>query len=441
MLASAPDLTQAPSNRVGADQNLVQVPAETKPKPRAEGSQGMVLWLAGEAETLPAWGTAPVARDQALREFWPKENILASAICSQAARFAAFPWELEGPTRTQAMYRRILHSCEHGEGWQALWLKTCIDLTTQDNGAFVGIERAEDDPASPMVGLEHLDASRCKRTGNWDYPVIYWSRDGKAHVLKWYQVWAMAEMPSPVEAHNGRQMCVVSRVLKAAQIMRDIHVYKQEKLGGQWDAELHVVSGVGTELLEETINNRREDQRAQGLTRYVRAAILGTMDPTANLKHEVINLAGLPDNFDEEVWMKWYITMLALAFLDEYQSFAPLPGGNLGTAQQSQVLAQKASSKGPAQFMSMVEYTMNFGGLLPNTLKFKFGGKDSADDERKTQLAWRRAQMYKLYNEILVPLPVILQIMRDNGDLKPEYLALAGIRADITPQPLQSSGV
>jgi len=440
VLASAPDLTQAPSQRIGADDGLV-LPGDQGRKPTPMGSPGgLVLWLAGEADLITPWGTNQVARDIELRKFWPTENILASGLCSQAARFAAFPWELEGPERTTAMYRRILQGCEHGEGWQALWVKTLIDLFSQDNGAFIGIERTADNPGAPMVSMEHLDAGQCRRTGHWDYPVIYWDSKGLAHLLKWYQVWHMSEMPSPVERHRGIQMCVVSRCLRAAQIMRSISTYKEEKLGGQWENTLHLVSGVAQDLIDGARASGREEARAEGMTRWMRSAILATMDPTAPVTHEEINFAGLPDNFDEEIWMKWYITMLALAFLDEYQSFAPLPGGNLGTAQQSQTMAQKGLAKGPAQFMTMVERGMNFGGLLPATCTLTFGGKDSADDERKTNLQWRRSQIYGGYFKMGMPLPVILQIMRDNGDLKAEYLALAGAGNDPTPEPVQSSG-
>src|SRR5262245_29924083 len=105
-----------------------------------------IMYMAGVQDTLPAWGLAPRDRDQQLRVFWPTEPILAGAVFSTASRYAGFTWDLSGPDRMVNMYTRILHSSQHGRGWQAFMMPFTIDYLTQDNGAFAEIVRTEDAP-------------------------------------------------------------------------------------------------------------------------------------------------------------------------------------------------------------------------------------------------------------------------------------------------------
>lgn len=83
---------------------------------------------------------------------------------------------------------------------------------------------------------------------------------------------------------------------------------------------------------------------------------------------------------------------MALAFAGDYQDYAPLPGGNLGTAQQSEILDKKARGKGPAYYMRLWEQRMNFHGVIPRTCKFAFGEQDTAENLQQAQIRTARAQ-------------------------------------------------
>src|SRR3990167_1002274 len=124
-----------------------------------------IIYLSSLADEIPAWGSMPAARDKALREFWPTEPILASAIYSTASRYAALEWDLEGPPKTVKEVSNWLHGVELGEGWIPFMLKTLIDLFTTDNGAFIEVVRTGDSPTAPVISLNHLDSSKCVRTG------------------------------------------------------------------------------------------------------------------------------------------------------------------------------------------------------------------------------------------------------------------------------------
>lgn len=405
-----------------------------KDPPKSQGEAGgpgpgpigdVVFALAGVADEFPQWGSNSRTRDVMLRNFFPKEPMVASAVYSTVSRYASFPWSLEGPSRTVGQVQRVLQGCEFGKGWTMMMSKVLTDLFTQDNGAFIEVVRSEDSPTSPVLSMNHLDAAKCVRTGRRDEPFIYYDRESRGHLFKWYHGFSIEEMPSPIEAARGMQYCALTRMLVAAQIMRDIEVYRREKISGRFNRAVHLVGGVQARTITDAISQHKEIADQQGLVRYIQPVIVAALDPTSRVSHEEILLSSLPDNFDYEQEMKWYITQLALAFGQDYQDFAPLPSGNLGTSQQSQILHLKSRGKGPALFMSIMEGLMNFMGVVPNTIRFKYGVMDAALQMEEAQLKKARAEERAVrITSGEINTKVARQMALDSGDLTETELAM-----------------
>lgn len=393
----------------------------------------LTMQLASVADEIVPWGKAPWRRDKQLREFWPTENILASTIYATAIRNAAFSWKLDGPPRTVAAVQNMLHSANLGKGWLYFMVRTTIDLLTQDNAAFIELVRADDAETSPVIGISHLDAERCRRTGDPLVPVIYRDRLGVLHKLKWYQVISLEEMPSPVETMNGMQFCFVTRVLRAAQIMRDIKLFKREKVGARGPTALHLVGGVTQSRIEDSTKKADEKGDNQGLMKYLTPYIIASLDPTVSVTHVEIPLKSLPDGFDEDVAMRWYINDLALGSGNDYQDLAPLPGGGLGSSNQSEILHRKSRGKGPGFFMKLVEQAFTFHGVIPQSVKFTYDEQDVAADKEKADLALTQAQTFQIYASALqMPHQVVWQMMSDAGVISQQQLDMLG-QHDATP--------
>lgn len=390
-------------------------------------NDNFIISLASFADHLPPWGTQPWVRDRLLRDFFPTESVLCSALFSTISKYAAFGWSLEGYPRTVDRVRNMLHSSEHGDGWIHFCQKQLLDIFTQDNGAHMEVIRTDNNERAPVVQLNHLDASRCFRTGIRDEPIVYTDVRGKQHLLKWYQVISSTEFPSAKEEMRGYQYCVVTRLLTAAQRIRDIGKFQSEKIHGRNPGAIHLVSGVSTKQVREALGVQQEESDARRVMNYVTPLIIGSIDPTANVSAATLQFANLPDGFDEEVANRWYINQLALAFGADYQDFAPLPGGNLGSAHQAEVLHLKSRGKGPALFMRMYEQKFNFHGVMPRTCTFSFGEQDVALDSELEDLRYKRAQTLSMYVKegILTP-QAARQIMMDHGDLDEKYLAMFG---------------
>lgn len=394
---------------------------------------GLVMSLATVADDITAWGLDPIRRDLQLRSFWPTEPILASAIYSIVARDSAFSWTLEGPPRTVNAVQDKLHTAENGEGWQAFIMKFRTDQLTQDNGGFIEVIRSGPNEGDPVTGLAHLDAGRCRRTGVEEWPVVYTDRVGVLHKLRPWQVIAWAEFPSPVETMNGVGLSAVSRVLRAAQFLRDVGIFQREKVGGRNPGAVYLVGGINTSMIQDAVRGAQVNADNRGLARYLIPIIIGSVDPTAAVKVDKIDLASLPDGFDPDVVLRWYIAQLALGFGADYQDFAPLPGGNLGSSAQSVILHQKSRGKGPALFMKGLEYRFNFHGIMPRNVTFRYDEQDAAADMEQAELRKLRAEARSLdvLNGVLTP-EAARQQMVDDGDLSPELFDALQTQPDLT---------
>lgn len=389
-----------------------------------------IIQIASMADDIPQWGVDPITRDRKLREFWVTEPLLASAVYGVAIRNASFAWEVVGadptkpnPKNTVTRVSEILRRSNRGKGWQDLMLKTCVDLYSQDNGAFWQLIRKNNRPDSPVLNIVHLDSAKCLRTGDPKYPVIYTDRRGKEHVLRWFEVVTIEEFPSPVEDMYGMQVCAVSRCLRAAQILRDIAVYKHEKVSGAWTRSVHFVSNVTQSAIENAVSLAEEQNLNRGLYRYSQPVVVAGLDPKNTISHVQVDLATLPDSFDEETTFKWYIAQLALAFGVDYQEFAPLMSGNLGSSQQAEILHLKTRGKGPALIMTVLENVLNDHGILPANVKFRFKEQDVRSEREKAESKFVRAkQRSMMLRSGEIDEEAARRLAVEDGDI-PEWMA------------------
>lgn len=366
---------------------------------RYSPSGPIVFNIAAVADEFIPFGYNLKGRDLQLRGFYPTEPMLASAVSGMSARLAVQEWEIVGadphlpnPKNTRRAVTDLLKNADRGNGWHEFVIKVATDLYTQDNGAFIEKIRRDSNPDSPVIGVAHLDSYRCYRTGNLEYPVIYVDRWGVEHKMPWWSVQSIEENPSPIETMYGAQLCAVSRCLRAAQIIRDIAIYKKEKVSGQHTRAIHFISGVTRQNIADGLTLAQEQALNRGLARYINPAIIPTLDPEANLKVETLELASLPDHFDEDETLRWYVTQLAVAFGVDYQEFAPLTGGSLGSGQQSEILHLKSRGKGPALLISIFEHILNDTGILPRNVKFQFKIEDARADEERANARFLRGK-------------------------------------------------
>lgn len=434
-----------------------------------------ILQLALTADEAPPWWSP--ARDRYLDKFWPTEPFLAGAIYSVSSRNASFRWELTGPRDQVRWAQQLLCQADFGDGWQPFMMKTAQDLLTTGNGAFIELIRPAktrlngksydairaphpdsgeyiwyaydrdtgemlsqydydlkvyDSPLSLPVGIAHLDSARAERTGDPDYPVIYTDLKGGQHKLGFHQVLTLAEMPSPRDEWKGVQVSAVDRVLKLAQILRDLSTYKSEKVSGRFARAIHLTN-IDAQTIQDAVDQANESADAKGLLRYMQPIVAATLDPNARPDVATLELASLPSGFEEETTMRWYIAGLATVLGVDYGFLAPLPGSKLGTAAQAETQERQARGKSSRLFMRMLAHKFNYSGVLPRSVVFKFAQTDPYEEsERDRAFARRtRARSTAIQSGEITP-EIARQLAADVGDLDPKYLAMMG-EGDVSP--------
>lgn len=349
-----------------------------------------LFFVAQMADEMEQWGRNPKLRDRQLREFIPIEPVFNSALGIVMARNAAFSWKLEGPPRKTANMQRLLQQADFGAGWAAFMARVSVDLYTQDHGAFIEVIRAGKSETSEVVGIAHLDAQRCYPTGVPEEPVVYQDRNGAYHRMKWYQCIQLLEMPSTYEGMPGLQYSALTRMLRAVRIMRDVSIYLSEKIGGRNARTITAIKGVTPAQVDAAWETARVKADMAGLLRFGPPIIVGSTDPKADVGFATLDLASVPDGFSMEEMNKWYISQIAMAFLEDYQTFAPLPGGGLGTSTQSEVLHQKSRGKGPGLFQKIIAEAINWT-VLPQDVEFQWDEQDAEADGQEAANALQRA--------------------------------------------------
>jgi len=440
----------------------------------SESVRHLVLRVANAYDpTLPKWWSPQ--RDAFLRKFWRTEPILASAVYSIAARNSAFGWDLSGLSEDVLWAQRLLQSADFGGGWQQLVTKTTIDLLSQDNGAaweivrpskvtvdgltlpavkqyYENNEDAEwfalhpngkirlrgrsyklfDSPLDPPIGIAHLDIGKVQRTGDPETPAIYTDIGGKRHAMKWWQIILFSDMPSPIEEMNGVGVCACSRVFRHAHTLQSLSVYKDEKLSGEFTRAVHITNA-DPGIIQDQITQSRQNAANVGLQRYSQPVIASTFDPSATPTVTTINLASMPDGFEESTTLEWYVSVLALALGVDYGFLAPLPGKGLGTASQSETMARQSRGKSSRLFMDTTSNALNFRGILPQSVRFKYIERDTQQEQQEETVKKLRAETRTIMIKSGEISPQIArQIASDEGDLEEKYLNAMG-EQNLTP--------
>jgi len=387
----------------------------------------MLRFWSRAQDDIPEWGLP--TRDEWLREFWksPGNDILQGAVSSMVKKMKALPWAITGGERLTTRYQSILANAEQGKGWGIFLDKFVQDYLTQDRGAFGEIIHATPDPNSPIVGLAHLDAGRCWPTGNIEKPVLYEDIKGKKHLLLESQAFHLADMASPDEKMNDRGMCAVSRVLKAASVIRAFAQYKDEKLSTRPLPGLAIASGVTQKQLRQAlVAADGEEIQEHGRLMFRNIPIIAALSPEHDASIEMIEFRSIPDGFDSEAEINLFVYILALSFGVDAREFWPATTTG-ATKADALVQAQKARGKGPGDMISQIERVLNWK-VLPPRCEFKFDFQDDEEDRLQTEI---RNEKIAGVRKMWEPSPVTLEgiitgeearnLLVDDGILPEEF--------------------
>jgi len=387
-----------------------------------------IWWFSQPTEgyDVSQWWTPQ--RDQDLRAFVkrPGNDILAGAVSSMTKKFRAMNWVVDGPAATVQWAQDLLGTAEFGRGWGSLVGKTIEDYLTTDNGFFWEII-GKGDPSKPLdglpVGVAHLDSTKCTRTGDPSYPVVFRNaKTGKSHKLHATRVVCVSDMESPNEDMNGVGFCAVSRVLASSYLLLQLSQYKREKLSDLPQAGLLVLNNVVPQKWEDAKAEYERERRKLGNELWANIMTLIGVDPAQQADAKFISFSNLPDHFDEAATIENYVNIVALAFGTDPRDLWAIKTGSLGSATESQVQHLKARGKTIGDLIGTIERAINWH-LFPKRVTFHFDNVDSEEDIMVAQLEDAKiSAIMRMYapdpatGETVATRAEIRQMLADNTD-------------------------
>lgn len=346
-----------------------------------------MYWLTNSNNIIPPWWSRN--RDIKLTSFWKETNQLSTAVYAAQSKLVGIPFRVvaRDPTipdhvdEAVEITYMISAGSEFLKGWTVAYAKFIEDLLTQDNGAF--LEVIGDGLADgPIIGkpfsVRHLDSSRCQRTSNPEFPVLYTAEDDKMYALHWTRVISMAQMPSARRDMRGVGLCAVSRASLIAQTLLDISIYKQELLGSRPANMMLIGKGITGKQIEEAFMYAARESQNAGLKRYARTIAIGSENPDIDIKR--VDLKTM-EPFDEETTTTLGMFAIAAAFGMDAGELWPMGGGAVNKA-DSALRRLRSRGKLPAQTTSDLALQFNMK-VVPPYLKVMFDFKDDEEDQQR----------------------------------------------------------
>jgi len=385
---------------------------------------GLIMWLSAATDLIPPWWSK--RRDVELRSFWKSVDYLSGAIYTLESRMTTIPFKvmakdisIEAHVKQAEKFQEILRDgSEFGKGWGTFFGKWIEDILTQDNGAFAEII-GPGEPDGPLMGtpfsIANLDSGKCVRTSDPEFPVIYQDKKGKFQ-LHHTRVALTSLMPSPMEEMHDVGFCGVSRCINTAQHLLDILVYKQEKLGSRPQRGIMVArGGLDPENISAAFKLANETMDNEILSRYSKFVLVGS-STAVDAGIDVIDLASLPDGFDEQTSVTLGMATIALAFGVDARELFPAQGVG-ATKADALVQHLKSRGKGIGQLLEISEREFS-NKFLPPYLELVFDFQDDAQDKQVAEIKKIRSDRHTvdLTNESVDERVVREQMLAD-GDL------------------------
>lgn len=344
---------------------------------------------------LPPRGTKE--RDWQLR-IWDQAdfNSMWQGVRSgQVKKVAHFAYKLNGPASKVQYYQDMLGYSHFGKGYEYLIEMWARDFLTQSYGGIWEIA-GPGDPSMPLIeaatSINHLDAGRCYVTGNTTYPILYYSLwDGKLHRMHASRVYQVVDDPIPDERYFGLGTSALERAIAINQREVRMNQYVDARLDDMPQPGLLAISGASRSQWDAWVTQYLRDTSSDGLGPFGRTIVVTSVDPNAGVKAESIPFAQTPDKFDLVTYKSLDVDEICLAMGIDRQEVWQLQGGNIGSGQQSQVIAEKSKGKTTGAMISSIERFMNWT-ILPDDCEFEITFKDNAEQSTTATLNLQYAQ-------------------------------------------------
>lgn len=359
---------------------------------------GTLRMLPDKSTQLPPyWSTA---RDRFLREV-ATQDVIATAVSLFTQKLLNVPFAIlpkNGNIQTHVRQAASLQEdlfIQSGllAGWEFEIAKFVKDYLTQDNGGFLhlmGAGRKNGPIEGQVAGVFHLDAARCTRTGDPEFPVTYLHpADNKLYKIHFTRVIAMSAQPSPNALHFGVGLCHLSSCLRFGEEIDRIVRYYAQKMGYQPARQiLYVKKGATLDHLQGAVNTWRAKIEAEGNDLFASTLLVAPKTSSQELDLAVLDLASTPDGFDRQQTVMADNAIVAAAFGLDLRDFGYM---TISSERSSEAAQQKGYSRGVATFIKLFDAQLRFK-VVPPHLTTSWDYVDDMQDQLQAGIQETRAR-------------------------------------------------
>lgn len=412
-------------------------------------SSGFWMFMQTMDSEVPDWTYFPWWRDRYLRVIARSEAVVGMALAAYDYKVQTTPHKINAKGRDLDIAQALWDNAEYGKGGAYMNARLIYEANTQDNGFFVE-KYGAGDPNGDLLechGVAMLDSGQCMRSFEPDYPVYYTNPvDGKVHEVHKTRVYTGAQMVQPYELGRGVGFCAISRVLRAVRIMRDIQIYKDEKISGRFTRGIISGKGVTNQQFEAVAKGSQMEMEAMGYTTYNGLPVLISIN---GVELNLLDLASLPDGFDTEKDTTLHVYMVAGGFGMDAREIWPATSSG-ATKADATVQHMKAQGKGFGWAFQTLERVWNDifkSAGIEATLVYDV--QDDAADQAQAQIHSTKIQnakamkaegaidkremrAYLIHEKVLTR--DFLENVDEYDDLLPD-----DFEEDATPEPLKQA--
>jgi hypothetical protein len=374
------------------------------------GGVDIFSYLVESGTTVPMWWSR--RRDVELRKFWHSNDHVAGAFYAFVSRLTSVPIRVEA--KDQSVKTHVEQAAEYTDllwysttsrsdmttkGWVHGWGMFLQDLLTQDNGAFFIVE-GPGRPDGPLTGrptkLIHLDSQRVTRKGDTEYPIVYENFDGKLYKIHESRVIAMSSLPSTQQRMYGVGFSALSRCINYAQVLTDILIYKQEKLGSRPKERMIIgKKGLTSTDIAQAFMVADDKMNSMGLTRYSKTVVLApnVRTSSAEIDLEVQDLVQAGQVFDEGQSLMLGMNTIALALGVPTRWLWPATATG-ATKADAQFQHLAGMVQGPGEIIRAVKLALE-AKFLPPHLTISVDYQDDEQDRQQAEIRNTRATQRK----------------------------------------------
>lgn len=336
-----------------------------------------------------------------LRDLVLDVDLIADAVTAVCQKVGALSWYIEGPERTATDYRdRIMRSwttmvqewvrevCWSHKGGHAQVVRFCPRWAVDDEGRLTdrGTAALEDgkDAGWEFAILAALDSRRITPTGDPMEPVAYSPIRGGQIRLKAHQVLRIIDSPIADASDPGYGQCGVERCLEVGLMRRYIARYFREAFGDKPRAGLVLLNNVLMDDYEEAINVLETEKSGKRIKYFRGQVMIANAEASEPATANEIPFRIAPEGWSQRDAYQEAKEVISTAFGLDPMEFGAMPGQQLGSAEQSTVMARKSRGKFFALLIEGIEREITTK-VLPDNCAFHFVSQDVEEEREEAE--------------------------------------------------------